>query len=142
MKIFAPIILSLSTLLACQIASAQVEATSCKEVKFNAEAKPYANHYYLEGMMEVGSELLLKDDGRFEWYFVVGGLDQEAQGTWWKNGNCIGLKPEEKYSKYLEIFPKQLNIVENHLDVIWMQGEANGVYIRAEDLKAISVDED
>ena len=142
MKIFAPILLSLSSLLTCQIASAQIEATTCKEVKFNTDAKPYAHHYYLEDVMEVGSELLLKDDGKFEWYLVVGGLDQEAKGTWWKSGNCIGLKPDEKYKSSLQIFPTQLRIVDTQLAAIWMQGENNGVYIRAEDLKAIPVDED
>jgi hypothetical protein len=34
-----------------------------------------AGHYYLQGVMEVGSELLLKADGRFEYMLAYGALD-------------------------------------------------------------------
>ncbi|WP_374527639.1 hypothetical protein [Novosphingobium sp.] len=41
-----------------------------------------AGHYYLSGVMETGSELLLKADGRFEWYISYGAVDQVAKGRW------------------------------------------------------------
>lgn len=41
-----------------------------------------AGHYYLEGAMEVGSELVLKPDGRFEWSLSYGAADQYASGSW------------------------------------------------------------
>lgn len=42
----------------------------------------FVGHYYLSGIMETGSELLLRDDGSFEWYMSYGALDQFANGTW------------------------------------------------------------
>ena len=39
-------------------------------------------HYYLMGVMETGSELLLRSDGLFEWSLSYGAVDQEAQGAW------------------------------------------------------------
>lgn len=41
-----------------------------------------AGHYYLNGLREVGSELLLKPDGRFQWYLSYGAMDQQAEGRW------------------------------------------------------------
>lgn len=107
------------------------DATDCKEVKFQATDQAWTGHYYLQGVMEVGSELLLQDHGKFKWYLAVGSLDQYAEGTWWKNGNCIGLKALPKYTKQLEIFPTRLNISDVHLMVTWMDGSHQGHYIRA-----------
>ena len=98
--------------------------------------------YNNENLLYLDGKLVLKEDGKFEWVLIVGSLDQEAQGTWWKNGDCIGLKPDSKYLKSLQIFPTQLNIVDNQLEAIWIQGEANGIYTRGEDLQAMPVDED
>ncbi|QPF38337.1 hypothetical protein H0S58_02045 [Acinetobacter sp. TTH0-4] len=106
-------------------------ATDCKEVKFQATDQAWTGHYYLQGVMEVGSELLLQDHGKFKWYLAVGSLDQYAEGTWWKNGNCIGLKALPKYTKQLEIFPTRLKISDAHLMVTWMDGSHQGHYIRA-----------
>lgn len=50
-----------------------------------------AGHYYLQGVMETGSELLLKPDGRFEWYMSYGAVDQTASGTWTRKGNVVEL---------------------------------------------------
>lgn len=41
-----------------------------------------AGHYYLNGVTEVGSELLLRDDGRFEWFLTYGAMDRTASGRW------------------------------------------------------------
>lgn len=41
-----------------------------------------AGHYYLRGVMETGSELMLHADGRFQWYLVYGALDLFAEGRW------------------------------------------------------------
>jgi hypothetical protein len=107
------------------------DATDCKEVKFQATDQAWTGQYYLQGVMEVGSELLLQDHGKFKWYLAVGSLDQYAEGTWWKNGNCIGLKALPKYTKQLEIFPTRLNISDAHLMVTWMDSSHQGHYIRA-----------
>lgn len=50
-----------------------------------------AGHYYLSGVMETGSELLLRPDGRFEWYLSYGAVDQSATGRWSRNGATVTL---------------------------------------------------
>ena len=32
----------------------------------------WSGHYYLNGVMEVGSELLLQPNGKFQWMLAVG----------------------------------------------------------------------
>lgn len=51
-----------------------------------------AGHYYLQGVMEVGSELLLNKDGRFQWALSYGAMDQSAQGRWQLKGDRIELQ--------------------------------------------------
>ncbi len=53
-----------------------------------------AGHYFLEGVRETGSELLLRPDGRFEWYITYGAVDQNARGTWTRTGDKILLHAE------------------------------------------------
>lgn len=48
-------------------------------------------HYYLSGVMETGSELLLKADGKFEWYISYGSVDQIAKGRWGRTGQAVTL---------------------------------------------------
>lgn len=48
-------------------------------------------HYYLSGVMETGSQLRLKSDGRFDWYISYGAVDQVAQGRWGRNGQTVTL---------------------------------------------------
>jgi hypothetical protein len=44
--------------------------------------KGFVGHYYLSGVMETGSELLLKPDGTYQWVLMVGSLDLYSDGTW------------------------------------------------------------
>lgn len=39
-------------------------------------------HYYLTGVREVGAELLLRPDGRFQYSMAYGAVDEFAQGSW------------------------------------------------------------
>jgi len=48
----------------------------------SAQSDNLAGHYYLSGVTEVGSELLLKQDGSFNWAMSYGAMDQQSQGTW------------------------------------------------------------
>ena len=53
------------------------------------ENQGLAGHYYLQGVMEVGSELLLHADGRFEYFLAYGAYDESATGTWKERaGGC------------------------------------------------------
>ncbi|MEB3864302.1 hypothetical protein MSG66_09710 [Acinetobacter sp. IK31] len=126
MNIFARLLLLSTIAISSQI---YAEPTSvCKEAKFQQADQAWGGHYYLNGVMEVGSELLLQPDGKFKWMLAYGALDQYAEGTWWKNGNCIGLKPDSKFKKNLSIFPESLTISEKSLDVTWNDGRQQGSY--------------
>ena len=50
-----------------------------------------AGHYYLHDVMEVGSELLLKADGRFQYMLAYGALDELASGCWTRRGGVVTL---------------------------------------------------
>src|SRR5262249_52818238 len=53
-------------------------------------ASDFAGHYYLQNVREVGSELLLKPDGSFEYMLAYGAADYWAQGSWRvKDGDVI-----------------------------------------------------
>ena len=55
-----------------------------------------AGHYVLRGVMEVGSELLLKSDGSFEYMLAYGAADYWAKGTWRRDGNAVVLQSAGK----------------------------------------------
>lgn len=46
-------------------------------------------HYYLSGVRETGSELLLRPDGRFSWVMSYGAVDQAAEGEWRIDGKTV-----------------------------------------------------
>lgn len=50
-----------------------------------------AGHYVLGGMMEVGSELLLKPDGQFEFMLAYGAADYWAKGIWKTENDAVVL---------------------------------------------------
>lgn len=60
-----------------------------------AEPVDHAGHYYLRGVMETGSELMLQPDGRFQWYLVYGALDLFAEGRWREADGQILLTSEK-----------------------------------------------
>jgi hypothetical protein len=53
----------------------------------------YAGHYYLNGVMEVGSELLLRPDGSFEFMLAYGANDQYGKGCWVAHGSTLEVIP-------------------------------------------------
>jgi hypothetical protein len=76
----------LATLFGCQ--SAGGASGSC-----SAGDPSRVGHYYLRGVMEVGSELLLKPDGSFEFMLAYGALDQYGKGCWRVDGNRVLVIP-------------------------------------------------
>ena len=60
-----------------------------------AEPSSHAGHYYLRGVMETGSELMLHPDGRFQWYLVYGALDLFAEGRWQEKDGALILTSEK-----------------------------------------------
>ncbi|MFV0625438.1 hypothetical protein ACBY01_15695 [Sphingomonas sp. ac-8] len=55
-----------------------------------------AGRYYLSGMREVGSELVLHEDGTFHWSAAYGALDQEASGEWSVDRGVVTLTPRAR----------------------------------------------
>jgi hypothetical protein len=50
-----------------------------------------AGHYYLSGVRETASELMLKPDGSYEYLISYGAMDQFSQGTWQQIGDAVVL---------------------------------------------------
>jgi hypothetical protein len=61
-----------------------------------ARGDDLAGHYVLRGVMEVGSELLLKPDGTFEYMLAYGAADYWAKGTWRHEGDAVILNSAGK----------------------------------------------
>lgn len=61
-----------------------------------ARGEEVAGHYVLHGVMEVGSELLLKSDGSFEYMLAYGAADYWAKGTWRQKDNAVVLNSDGK----------------------------------------------
>lgn len=59
------------------------------------QADEVAGHYVLR-MMEVGSELLLKADGQFEFMLAHGAADYWAKGTWRREKDTVVLNSSGK----------------------------------------------
>ena len=55
-----------------------------------------AGHYYLRGVREVGSELLLRPNGTFDYMFAYGASDYMASGTWRRDGDSVVLNSTGK----------------------------------------------
>lgn len=75
-----------------------VSLSGCQSARAAAACRPgdpaHVGHYYLSGVMEVGSELLLNNDGSFEFMLAYGALDQYGKGCWRVEGNNVLVIPE------------------------------------------------
>lgn len=56
-----------------------------------AEQTAFVGRYYLHGVREVGSELLLRTDGSYSWMLAYGNQDHLSEGRWSRQGNRIVL---------------------------------------------------
>jgi hypothetical protein len=81
--------ISMKKILTSLLACAALSTFSAVAADRPAAALP--GHYYLQGVTEVGSELLLKKDGTFEWMLSYGAVDQQASGSWRVAGNDVTL---------------------------------------------------
>ncbi len=111
--------IALATLSGCQSAGA---SGSCSP----GEPKR-VGHYYLNGVMEVGSELLLNGDGSFEFMLAYGALDQYGKGCWRVEGDKLLVIPEGRsapapqYSMEDSRFVGFTLTIEGN-DLIWQLG--------------------
>jgi hypothetical protein len=57
-------------------------------------AADMAGHYNLQNVREMGSELLLKPDGRFEFFLAYGAADYWSKGTWQAQNGAVLLNTD------------------------------------------------
>ena len=67
-------------------------AAQSAQIPSSADIARVAGHYNLEGEREVGSELLLKPDGTFQFMLAYGALDEEGAGRWRVADNAVVLQ--------------------------------------------------
>ena len=105
-----------------------------------ADTSDPTGHYYLSGMTEVGSELLLKKSGEFEWVLMYGATDMAAQGTWKRDGQRIVLTPHGPQPGKFRLFTEsELSIKKDPRQGIWVaivgvpsEGPVAGIEVRFE----------
>lgn len=59
-----------------------------------AQADAVPGHYQLQGVREVGAEMVLASDGRFSFDLAYGGVDQQARGRWTLQAGKVVLQPD------------------------------------------------
>ena len=62
-----------------------------KAVSKSAAPQRLPGHYYLQGVREVGSELVLSEDGSFDYLMSYGAVDISASGAWRSDGKQVYL---------------------------------------------------
>ena len=135
----APRAMLLAIALACGTAPAM--AQDATQSAAPATQGALAGEYHLEGVMETGSGLLLREDGTFEWFFTYGALDLGARGKWTREGDTVELAVAEM--GYPPQFPEtkfdrmRLRVEGANLVPVWpwdmdafRKGEERGHYIR------------
>jgi hypothetical protein len=72
----------------------QASLYKCAGAPGQSAQQTLVGHYYLSGISEVGSELRLRPDARFEWMLAYGNMDQSASGTWRVEGATLILSTD------------------------------------------------
>jgi hypothetical protein len=72
----------------------QASLYKCGGATDQSAQQTLVGHYYLSGISEVGSELRLRPDARFEWMLAYGSMDQSASGTWRVDGTTLILSTD------------------------------------------------
>ena len=99
-----------------------------------------AGHYYLSGMPEVGSELVLDSAGKFQWMLAYGSMDQYAKGSWKLRGRKVVLTPEPGKPGRFRLFKEdEMNVRKGPRYGTWVaivgvphEGPIPGVEVRFE----------
>lgn len=60
----------------------------------SAAADPLVGRYYLQDIHETGSELRLREDGRYDWFMAYGAMDATSAGRWAREGDRVVLIAE------------------------------------------------
>lgn len=92
-----------------------------------------AGHYYMRGVMEVGSELQLQANGKFEYMLAYGALDELATGCWSREGQTVTLvvsKFEANAEDPMKFQRLELEVKPGGKLVRRFDGGHNGAYSR------------
>jgi len=73
-----------------------------------------AGTYYLQHVREVGSQLILKRNGRFDFGLSYGAVDQEAQGRWMLRGKQITLSTDKPPAASLTLGMKTEELIGDY----------------------------
>jgi hypothetical protein len=80
------------TLRAACLCLAMAVAAPARAAPCPAVDPALAGFYLLEGAMEVGSQLVLRPDGRFDYMLAYGAIDQIGSGCWSVSGSTLALR--------------------------------------------------
>ena len=117
---------------------AQAVAATKEQAPSAVAERKLAGHYYLEGIMETGSELLLDASNRFQWYFSYGALDLAADGSWrYEAGNVVLLPEHFQFPpQYPQTEFKRMQLRVEGADLVpawpWEEGAERGRYVLSE----------
>ena len=92
-----------------------------------------AGHYYMRGVMEVGSELQLQANGEFAYMLAYGALDEYAAGCWSREGKTVTLvvsKFEANAEDTMKFERLDLEITSGGKLVRRFDGSHSGTYSR------------
>ncbi len=87
--------------------------------------------YQLKGVMNVGSKLVLRKDGSFDYRLSYGVVDQKGKGCWVREGTSLSLIPAgaDKVSKVSVLDSTAFTGLALDVDgdaLIWNIGESGG----------------
>jgi hypothetical protein len=88
-----------------------------------------AGHYYLQGVMEVGSELLLRSDGSFEYALAYGNMDQAANGCWSRSEDGVVLISSSSFFKSQPFTRLDLKLKKDNGLIYDMGNGVEGTYV-------------
>lgn len=94
---------------------------------WSLDAPTAAGHYYLEGVHEVGSELLLLPDGRFQYFLAYGAYDENATGNWRVDGQLIILNTSAGYTPPRFTLKQSLSKPEQPLTILVQNKTEQGI---------------
>ncbi len=96
-------------------------------LSWGLDASAVAGHYYLAGVQEVGSELLLQPDGRFQYFLAYGAYDENASGNWRVAGELIILNTSGGYSAPHFALKQSLSKPEQPLTILVQDQKERGI---------------
>lgn len=86
-----------------------------------------AGHYHLEGVFEVGSELLLQPGGHFQYFLAYGAYDETATGDWHIDGEIIIINTPGGYTPPRFTLKQSLSEPEQPLTILVQDKTGRGI---------------